>query len=139
MTKSPTPTESQKSKAVSQRRHKNLPITQRLRTDLGLSVGATTVFQLVCLNRFTESHPSHKPQNMSNLKDKHYKICELILPIKTEDQQPTKAEEVISISAQISKVIEIVYQNISSDICQSTLCSTQTVSELRFKDWGTPV
>ena len=33
--------------------------TQRLRTDLGRSVGVTTVIQLVWLNRFTGTQPSH--------------------------------------------------------------------------------
>ena len=34
-------------------------ITQRLRTDLGRSVGVTTVIQLVWLNRFTGTQPTH--------------------------------------------------------------------------------
>ena len=38
---------------------KTSSITQRLRTDLGRSVGVTTVIQLVWLNRFTDTQPSH--------------------------------------------------------------------------------
>ena len=41
---------------------KTLPktsITQRLRTDLGQSVGVTTVIQLVWLYRFMGTQPSH--------------------------------------------------------------------------------
>ena len=34
-------------------------ITKRLRTDLGRSVGITTVIQLVWLNRLTGTQPSH--------------------------------------------------------------------------------
>ena len=34
-------------------------ITQRLRTDLGQSVGVTTATQLVWLNQFRGSQPSH--------------------------------------------------------------------------------
>ena len=42
--------------------HRTLPktsITQRLRTDLGRSAGVTIATQLVWLNRFTGSQPSH--------------------------------------------------------------------------------
>ena len=34
-------------------------ITQRLRTDLGRSVGVTAVTQLAWLNRFTSAQPSY--------------------------------------------------------------------------------
>ena len=44
-------------------------ITQRLRTDLGRSIGVTTAIQLVWLNRFTGIQPSHKPQKPCNKKD----------------------------------------------------------------------
>ena len=48
-------------KAIQQ--HKNPTKTsitcKRLRTDLGQSVGVTTAIQLVWLNRFTGSQPSH--------------------------------------------------------------------------------
>ena len=61
MTKAPTPTE----KAKKQRDNTQAPpktlITQRLRTDLGRSVGVTTATQLVWLNRFTGSQPSNNP------------------------------------------------------------------------------
>ena len=44
-------------------------ITQRLRTDLGRSVGVTTATQLVWLNGFYERQPSHSPQQQCNQKD----------------------------------------------------------------------
>ena len=50
-------------------------ITQRLRTDLGRSVGVTIAIQLVWLNRFTGSQPSHLPQKPCNQKDTHLKMC----------------------------------------------------------------
>ena len=59
MTKSATP----KEKSVKQRDNTKTPpatlITQRLRTDLGRSVGWTIITQPVWLNRFTGSQPSH--------------------------------------------------------------------------------
>ena len=56
MTTTPTPTE----KSKKQRDNTKTPtITQRLRTDLGRSVGVTTATQLVWLNRCTISQPSH--------------------------------------------------------------------------------
>ena len=50
-------------------------ITQRLRTDLGRLVLVTTT-QLVWLNRFTGSQPSHLLQKPCNQKDTHLKNCE---------------------------------------------------------------
>ena len=59
MTKAPTPTE----KFTKQRDNTKTPpktsITQRLRADLERLVGVTTATQLVWLNRFTRSQPSH--------------------------------------------------------------------------------
>ena len=60
MTKTPLPTENSKTKG----QHKNATgantsITQRLQTDLGRSVGVTTATQLVWLNQFTGTQPSH--------------------------------------------------------------------------------
>ena len=50
-------------KSKSQRDNTKTPpkpsITQRMRTDLGRSVGWTIAIQLVWLNRFTGSQPSH--------------------------------------------------------------------------------
>ena len=37
-------------------------ITERLRTDIGRSVGVTAVTQVMWLNRFTSGKPSHLPQ-----------------------------------------------------------------------------
>ena len=59
MTKAPTPTEKSKKKRENIKTPPKTSITQRLRTDLGLSVGITIVTQLVVLNRFTGSQPSH--------------------------------------------------------------------------------
>ena len=47
-------------------------ITQRLRTDLGRSVGVTIATELVWLKRFTGSKPSHLPQKLCNQKEKNY-------------------------------------------------------------------
>ena len=44
---------------TTQQRNQKLPITQRLRIDLGRSVGVTIATQLVWLNRFTGFQPSH--------------------------------------------------------------------------------
>ena len=43
-------------------------ITQRLRTDLGRSVGVTAVTPLVWLNRFSSAQPSHSP-NQNQTRD----------------------------------------------------------------------
>ena len=53
MTKAPTPTESQKGKVTTQTTSQKSSITQRLRTDLGRSVGVTTATQLVWVTWFT--------------------------------------------------------------------------------------
>ena len=60
MTKAPTPTE--KSKKATWQHTKTPPktsITERLRTELGRSVGVTKATELVWLNMFTGSQPSH--------------------------------------------------------------------------------
>ena len=54
-------------------RHKS-SITQRLRTDLGRSVGVTTATQLVWLTGL-RAQPSNFPQQPCNQKDRHLKIC----------------------------------------------------------------
>ena len=58
MTKTPIPTEIQK-QIDNTKTPSKTSITQRLRTDLGRSVGVTTTIQLVWLNRFTGTQPSH--------------------------------------------------------------------------------
>ena len=70
MTIAPTPTEKSKSNLVTQNATKTL-ITQRLRTDLGRSVGVTIATQLVWLDRLTGSQPSHSPQQLSNRGNEH--------------------------------------------------------------------
>ena len=50
-----------KSNVTTQRTPPKTSITQRLRTDLGRSAGVTIATQLVWLNQFTGSQPSHSP------------------------------------------------------------------------------
>ena len=73
------------SKLINVNCHKKTSITQRLRTDLGRSVGVTTAIQLVWLTWFTGPtvhqffcilQPSHSPQQPCNQKDTRLKICE---------------------------------------------------------------
>ena len=54
-------------------------ITQRLQTDLGRSVRVTIATQLVWLNQFTGSQPSHSPQQFSIQYFNLYCICHLYL------------------------------------------------------------
>ena len=74
MTKALTPTEMSKGKVTTQTTPQKSSIKQQLRTDLGRSVGVTTVTQLVWLTWFT-GPPSHSPQQPCNQKDTHLKIC----------------------------------------------------------------
>ena len=62
-----------KSKVTTQTTPQKSSIKQRLRTDLGRSVGVTTATQLVLLTWFT-GQPSHSPQQPCNQKDTHLKI-----------------------------------------------------------------
>ena len=71
MTKTPTPAEMPKGQSDNTNNAKRSSITQRLRTDLGRSVGVT---QLVWLTWFT-GPPSHSPQQPCNQKDTRLKIC----------------------------------------------------------------
>ena len=73
MTKAPTPTEKSKKQRDNTKMPSKTSITQRLRTNLGRSVGVTIATQLVWFNRFTGSQPSHQPQNPCNQKDTHFK------------------------------------------------------------------
>ena len=59
MTKAPTPTEKFKTQRDNIKTPPITSITQRLQTDLGRSVKVTIATQLVWLNRFTDSQPSH--------------------------------------------------------------------------------
>ena len=59
MTKAPTPTEKSKKQRDNTKMPPNTSITLRSRTDVGRSVGGTAATQMVRLNRFTESQPSH--------------------------------------------------------------------------------
>ena len=51
-----------------------ISITQRLQTELGRSLELTIATQLVWLNRFTGSQPTHETQKLCNKKDTHIKI-----------------------------------------------------------------
>ena len=64
MTKTPTPTEKSKKQRENTKTPPQTSIIQRLRIDLGRSVGVKTATQLVWLNRLTGSQPSHSPQQL---------------------------------------------------------------------------
>ena len=74
MTKAPTPTEKSKKQRDNTKTPPKTSITPRLRTDVGWSVGETTATQLVWLNRFMGSQPSHLTQKLCNQKDTCLKI-----------------------------------------------------------------
>ena len=57
--KNPTPTEQSKNQRGNIKTPPKTLITQLLRTDLGRSVGVTSVTQLVWLNRLMGAQPSH--------------------------------------------------------------------------------
>ena len=59
VTNANTSTEKSKNASWQHKKRQHKLITQRLRTDLGRSVGVTTVTPLVWLNRFTSAQPSH--------------------------------------------------------------------------------
>ena len=59
MTKAPTATQKNKKQRDNTKTQTKTSITQRLRADLGQSVGVTIATQLMWLNRFTGSQPSH--------------------------------------------------------------------------------
>ena len=55
----PTATENSKKQREKTKTTQNTSITQRWRTDLGRSVGVTTVIQLVWLHQFTGYQPTN--------------------------------------------------------------------------------
>ena len=57
MTKAPTPTEKSKKQRDNTKTPPKTSITQRLRADLGRSLGVSIATKLMWLNRFTESQP----------------------------------------------------------------------------------
>ena len=75
MTKAPTPTEQNPKKRDNTKTPLKTSITPRLLTHLGWLVGEAMTTQLVRLNRFTGSQPSHKLQKLCNQKDINFKIC----------------------------------------------------------------
>ena len=64
-TKAPLQTEKSNRQSGNTKTPPKTSITQRLRTDLGLSVGITTVIQLLWLNRFAGRPTFPLPQNCS--------------------------------------------------------------------------
>ena len=78
MTKAPTTTETSKNQRDNTKTPPKTSITQRLRAALGRSDEVTTVTQLACLNRLTESQPSHSPQQLCN---RGYEHADIILYI----------------------------------------------------------
>ena len=109
MTKAPyTSRKSQKGKVITQTTPQKSSITQRLRTDLGRSVGVTTATQLVWLSGL-RAQPSHSPQQPCNQKDTYLKICKSIPYI---DNKPTSilSGDVIKIDTRTTLVINIIYQ-----------------------------
>ena len=73
-----TPTENPKTQCENIQTPTKTSITQRLRTDLGRSVGVTIATQLVWLIRLTGSQPSHSPQQLCNRGHEHaYIILQL--------------------------------------------------------------
>ena len=72
--KAPTPAQMSKRQSNNTKNATKSSITQRLRTDLGRSVGVTTVTKLVWLTGL-RAQPSHSPQQPCNQNDTHLKIC----------------------------------------------------------------
>ena len=72
MTKAPTPTEMSKRHSDNTNNATKSSITQRLRTDLGRSVGVTTATQLVWFTGFRTHLPTHR--NSSVIEDKNMQI-----------------------------------------------------------------
>ena len=89
MTKAPTPTEMSKGQSDNTNNATESSIKQRLRTDLGWSVGVTTATQLVWLTWFT-GPPSHSPQQPCNQKDTHLKICKQTSLYRQQTNSHTK-------------------------------------------------
>ena len=75
MIKVSMPTENLKQQSDNTKTPLTTLITQRLWAELGRSVGVTAAIQLVWLNPFTGSRPSHYPQKMCNKNDTHLKHC----------------------------------------------------------------
>ena len=74
MTKAPTPAEMSKGQSDNTNNATKSSITQRLRTDLGRSVGVTTATKLVWLTGW-QAQPFRSPQQPCNEKDTYLKIC----------------------------------------------------------------
>ena len=73
MTKAPTPTEMSKGQVTTQTTPQKSSIKQRLRTDLGRSVGVTKATQLVWFTGF-QGPPSHSQQQLCNRGHEHENI-----------------------------------------------------------------
>ena len=99
MTRSPTPTEMSKGQSDNTNNATKSSIKQRLRTDLGRSVGETTATQLVWLTWFT-GPPSHSPQQRCNHKYTHLKKIVNKPPYIDNKPTATLSGEVIKIKMQ---------------------------------------
>ena len=73
MTKVPTPAGMSKGQSDNTNKATKSSVTQRLRTDLGRSVGVYTTIQLVWLTGL-RAQPFHSPQQPCNQKDKKLEI-----------------------------------------------------------------
>ena len=73
MAKAPTPTEMSEGQVTTQTTPQKSSIKQRLRTDLGRSVGVTKATQLVWLTGLRSHLPT--PRNSRVIKRTHLKIC----------------------------------------------------------------
>ena len=100
MTKAPTPTEKSKKQRDNTKTPPKTSIIQRLRTDLGRSVGVTIATQLVWLNRLTGFQPSHSPQQLQSWNE-DYKIKTAKLIIYSENKVTKSNFYIISVILDI--------------------------------------
>ena len=71
MTKAPTPTEMSKGQSDNTNNATKKSIKQRLRTDLGRSVGVTTATQLVWLTGLRAHLPTNRNSRLIKRRNKH--------------------------------------------------------------------
>ena len=98
MTKAPTPTEISKGEVTTQTTSQKSSIKQRLRTDLGRSVGVTKATQLVWLTGLR----AHLPTNYNSRVIKRTHIKKFVNKPPYIDNKPTATPsgEVIKINTQ---------------------------------------
>ena len=98
MTKAPSPAEMSKGQSDYTNNATKSSITQRLRIDLGRSVGVTTATQLVGLTGL-RAKPSNFPQQLCNQKNTHIK-CVNKSPYIDNKPTATPSGEVIKIDTR---------------------------------------